>query len=178
MGTLRLVEQGKLALDEDLNRFLVAWKVPDNEFTAKKPSALREALSHTAGFIQPIEGWRGYADSERVPTLVQILRGEPSANSPAAVVDMLPGSKFRYSGCGYLAIQQAVIDVTGKPFPKVMDTSVFDPLGMRSSTFEQPAPAGFEAIAAVGHDRDRRTNRRKMAHLSGDGCWRPLDDVG
>jgi CubicO group peptidase (beta-lactamase class C family) len=180
LGTLRLVERGKLALDEDLNRFLVSWKVPDNEFTAKKSVTLREALSHTGGFIQPSEGWRGYAASERVPTLVQVLRGEPPANSPAAVVDMLPGSKFRYSNCGYLAIQQAVIDVTGKPFPKVMETFVFNPLRMQCSTFEQPAPADFDAIAAVGHDRDGKPIEGKWhtyPEMAAAGLWTTAGDL-
>src|SRR5262249_18295743 len=65
LGTLRLVKQGKLVLDEELNQFLVSWKVPDNEFTAKKPVTLREALSHTGGFIQPSEGWQRPSLPER-----------------------------------------------------------------------------------------------------------------
>jgi CubicO group peptidase (beta-lactamase class C family) len=167
-------------LDEDLNRFLVSWKVPDNEFTAKKRVTLRQALGHMAGFIQPSEGWRGYAAGERVPTLVQVLRGEPPANSPAAVVDIVPGSKFRYSNCGYLAIQQAIIDVTGKPFPKVMETLVFNPLGMRCSTFEQPAPADFDAIAAVGHDRDGKPIEGKWhtyPEMAAAGLWTTSGDL-
>src|SRR4051794_5348554 len=33
VGALRLVEQGKLTLDQDVNARLVTWKVPENEFT-------------------------------------------------------------------------------------------------------------------------------------------------
>ena len=43
LGALHLVEQGKLALDEDVNKKLVSWKVPDNEFTADKKVTLRAA---------------------------------------------------------------------------------------------------------------------------------------
>src|SRR5579859_3592131 len=32
LGALHLVEQGKLALDADVNTELTSWKVPDNEF--------------------------------------------------------------------------------------------------------------------------------------------------
>jgi CubicO group peptidase (beta-lactamase class C family) len=180
LGTLRLVEQGKLALDESLNDFLVSWKVPDNEFTARKSVTLRAALSHTAGFIQPGEGWRGYATDERVPTLLQVLRGRPPANSPAAVVDTVPGSRFLYSNCGYLAIQQAVVDVAGKPFPTVMETLVFNPLRMQCSSFEQPAPAKFASIAAVGHDRDGKPIAGKWhtyPEMAAAGLWTTSGDL-
>ena len=36
LGALRLVEQGKLTLDEDVNTKLVTWKVPENEFTKRQ----------------------------------------------------------------------------------------------------------------------------------------------
>ncbi|HZN12164.1 MAG TPA: serine hydrolase domain-containing protein, partial [Blastocatellia bacterium] len=48
MGALALVEQGKLDLDEDVNRKLVSWKVPENELTKEKKVTLRGLLSHGA----------------------------------------------------------------------------------------------------------------------------------
>src|SRR4051794_22235204 len=48
-GALALVEQGKLALDEDVNQKLKTWKVPDNEFTKTENVTLRRLMSHTAG---------------------------------------------------------------------------------------------------------------------------------
>ena len=49
MVALRLVESGRLNLDEDVNRKLVSWKVPDNEFTREKKVTLRGLLSHSSG---------------------------------------------------------------------------------------------------------------------------------
>src|SRR6185295_8616001 len=46
---MKKVEQGKISLDENINNKLVSWKLPDNEFTAKKKVSLRNLLSHTAG---------------------------------------------------------------------------------------------------------------------------------
>ena len=46
---MRLVEQGKLSLDEDVNAKLRSWKVPDNEFTQTEKVTLRRLLSHDAG---------------------------------------------------------------------------------------------------------------------------------
>ncbi|MCA1601500.1 MAG: beta-lactamase family protein, partial [Acidobacteria bacterium] len=49
MAALRLVQQGKLDLDEDVNRRLTSWKLPENEFTSEKKVTVRELLSHSAG---------------------------------------------------------------------------------------------------------------------------------
>jgi CubicO group peptidase (beta-lactamase class C family) len=43
-----------------------------------------------------------------------------------------------------------MIDVTGKPFPEIARETVFDPLGMSDSTFEQPLPRAFAKNAAAG----------------------------
>src|SRR5262245_21134924 len=76
LAALRLVEQGKLNLDEDVNLKLKTWKVPENEFTKDKKVTLRGLLSHSAGLT--VHGFPGYAVDAPMPTLVQILNGERS----------------------------------------------------------------------------------------------------
>jgi CubicO group peptidase (beta-lactamase class C family) len=49
MGALYLVEHGMLDLDEDVNKRLVSWKVPENAYTKEQKVTLRRLLSHTAG---------------------------------------------------------------------------------------------------------------------------------
>jgi len=58
LAALRLVEQGRLTLDEDVNAKLASWKVPDNEFTRSEKVTLRRLLSHTAGLT--VHGFGGY----------------------------------------------------------------------------------------------------------------------
>src|SRR6202041_3783393 len=99
LATLRLVQDGKLTLDEDVNVKLRTWKVPANAFTAKEKVTIRRILSHSAGLT--VHGFAGYASDEPVPTLVQVLNGEKPANSPAIRVDTTPGTMWRYSGGGY-----------------------------------------------------------------------------
>jgi CubicO group peptidase (beta-lactamase class C family) len=152
MAVLRLVESGKLDLDRDVNEYLKTWKVPDNEFTAKKKVTLRELLSHTAGVT--VHGFAGYASGDLLPTLVQILNGEKPANSPAIRVDVEPGTIWRYSGGGYVIMQQLLEDVTGKPFLQIMRELVLDPLGMKHSTYEQPLPSARMLEAAIPYDRN------------------------
>jgi CubicO group peptidase (beta-lactamase class C family) len=147
---LRLVERGKLDLDADVNRYLTSWKVPENEHTAKEKVTLRRLASHTAGLT--VHGFPGYAPNEPRPTLIQILNGEPPANTEPVRVDMVPGSTMRYSGGGTVVMQQLLTDVTGKPFPALMQELVLGPAGMAQSTFEQPLPAGRAGEAARAHD--------------------------
>jgi CubicO group peptidase (beta-lactamase class C family) len=48
-AVMRAIETGKLSLDEDVNRYLKSWKVPQSEFTRERSVTLRSLLSHTYG---------------------------------------------------------------------------------------------------------------------------------
>lgn len=150
MAILHLVQSGKLDLDTDVNQYLTSWKIPPNQFTEKRAVTLRELLTHTAGVTE--HGFLGYAAGRPLPTLVQVLNGEWPANTPPIVVDTEPGTKWNYSGGGYLIAQQLVGDVTGIPFPKLMQDTVMRPLGMSHSTFEQPLPRNRRSEAATPYD--------------------------
>ena len=177
-GALRLVEQGKLALDEDVNSRLVTWKVPENEFTKNKKVTLRGLLSHTAGLT--VHGFPGYATDEPGPTLVQVLDGAKPANTRPIRVDILPGSKWRYSGGGYTVMQQLVVDVTGKPFPQFMHEAVLGPLDMKESTFEQPLPADKAKLTATGHHGKQKPVKGKWhiyPEMAAAGLWTTPSDL-
>lgn len=152
LAVLRLVQSGKLDLDTDVNRYLKTWKVPDNEFTAKTKVTLRELLTHTAGMT--VHGFPGYASDAPLPTVTQVLKGEKPANTPAIRVDTTPGTIWRYSGGGYVIVQQLLEDVTGKSFPKLMQELVLEPIGMPHSTYEQPLPSARLAEAAMPYRQD------------------------
>jgi CubicO group peptidase (beta-lactamase class C family)/uncharacterized membrane protein len=152
IAVLRMVEAGELNLDTDVNQYLKTWKVPDNEFTAKRKVTLRELLTHTAGVT--VHGFAGYAAGEQVPTLVEVLNGEKPANSPAIRVDVEPGTIWRYSGGGFVVLQQLLEDVTGKPFPQFMQEMILGPIGMVHSTYQQPLPLSRLAEAATPYDEN------------------------
>lgn len=177
-GALLLVEQKKISLDDDINRSLRSWQLPDNEFTAGNPVTLRRLLSHSAGTT--VHGFPGYAVGKPVPTLQQVLDGEKPANTPAVRVDLVPGSKWRYSGGGYSIVQQAMIDVSGQTFPDYMRKNVLVPAGMLASSFEQPMPADRASVAAAGH----RANGRKVPggwhiypEMAAAGLWTTPSDL-
>lgn len=78
LAVMRLVEEGRLNLDEDVNNYLTSWVVPALGDWQPRIT-LRQLLSHTAGLT--VHGFRGYLNSEPLPTTVQILNGEPPANN-------------------------------------------------------------------------------------------------
>jgi len=149
MVVMKKVEQGKLSLDEDINTKLTSWKLPDNQFTAKKKVTLRNLLSHTAGTT--VHGFPGYAINEKLPTLPQVLDGASPANTAAVRVDMEPGTQFRYSGGGTTITQLALTDIEKKPYPAIARDTVLAPLGMRDSTYDQPLSTEWRKKAATGY---------------------------
>ena len=127
-------------------------KVPADPVAAGKPVTLRELLTHTAGITA--HGFPGYASTELVPTLVQVLNGEKPANTPPIRSESAPGAGWKYSGGGYIIMQQTLIDLTKEPFPKLLHDTVLAPIGMTHSTYEQPLPKEFQDFAATPYRGD------------------------
>jgi CubicO group peptidase (beta-lactamase class C family) len=152
LAMLRLVQEGKLSLDEDVNAKLLAWKVPENEFTKEQKVTLRRIASHSAGLT--VHGFPGYASDEAIPTVEQILNGEKPANTAPIRVDTVPGTLWRYSGGGYVVMQLLLTEVTGKPFPQILHDLVLQPAGMTHSTYDQPLPKSFAGSAATPYRSD------------------------
>ncbi|MET9274712.1 serine hydrolase domain-containing protein [Kribbella sp. NPDC003557] len=149
LAMLRLVDRGLLDLDEDVNRKLTSWQVPP--VGQWQPAVtLRQLASHSAGLT--VSGFPGYARDAALPTTAQILDGVRPATNIGVRVDLVPGTQFRYSGGGTMALQQLLEDVTGTPFRELMQELVLQPLGMSDSDYAQPLPPELHPRAATGHD--------------------------
>lgn len=178
MAALKLVQDGVLQLDEDVNAQLRSWKIPENEFTRTEKVTLKRLLGHVAGTT--VHGFPGYSPSDTLPTLVNILNGEAPANTPAVLVDQTPGSAWRYSGGGYCVASQLILDTQGGTIPQHMHDLVLKPLGMSRSTFEQPLPEAMAHNAASGYLPDGSAVRGKWhvyPELSPDGLWTTATDL-
>lgn len=175
---MKKVEEGKLALESDINESLKSWKLPDNELTAQKKVTLANLLSHTAGLT--VHGFPGYEDGAKLPTLPEVLDGAPPANTAAVRVDLKPGTRFRYSGGGTTIMQLAVQDVEGKPFDVVAKKTVLDPIGMTESTYSQPLPESLRSKAASGHYRDGSAVKGRFhayPEMAAAGLWTTPTDL-
>ena len=152
LGALSLVQRGRVNLDDDVNKALKHWRVPESDLTRGHPVTLRTLLNHTAG-------------------LAQI--------DPVRVVS-LPGKTFEYSAAGYTLLQQLVTDVSGRPFEQYMQSEVLEPIGMTSSVFAQTLSPKLLTVAATGNYSGGRPAPRSM-HLGPElavaGLWTTPTDI-
>jgi CubicO group peptidase (beta-lactamase class C family) len=178
LAVLHLVDEGKLKLDADVNDYLKVWKVPDNEYTTEKKVTLRGILSHSAGLT--VHGFPGYAARDPLPSTIQILDGTPPANSPAIRVEAIPGTRYQYSGGGYVIAQQLLADVTGVTLPKYMRDTVLMPLGMSRSTYEQPLPAARASEVALPYEEGGKAvdgGPHTYPEMAPAGLWTTPSDL-
>ncbi len=107
-AALKLVDAGKFDLDKPLKGYL-----PGNYEVGEDPRleqiTARRVLSHTPGF--------------------------PNWRSGTLKIHFTPGERFSYSGEGFVYLAKVIEHVTGEKFNDFMKRTVFDPLGMTSSSF-------------------------------------------
>jgi CubicO group peptidase (beta-lactamase class C family) len=147
---MRLAQSGAVSLTAPVNAQLRSWQLPETEQTRRRPVTLELLLSHRAGTSQ--SSYFGFVPQPQpYPGIVEILRGAPGTGSRAVVVNQPVDSGFAYSGGGYMVAQLALTDATRtapETFAQLAADSLFRPLGMRSTTFEQPLPPSWQARAA------------------------------
>ena len=136
LGILKLVEQGKLDPEADINNYFTTWKFPYDSLSKNKNITTHNLLSHTAGL--GIHGFPGYKRSDVLPTVQQILDGEKPANTKAVRSLFEPGKQFKYSGGGTTITQLLLTTITGKKYADYMQEEVLKPLGMTNSSYQQP----------------------------------------
>ena len=150
LAVMRLVQDGFLDLDTNVNQYLKSWNLPENDLTRATPVTLRMVMSHTAGIT--VHGFKGYEAGSEIPTVPQVLDGKVPANSEPVRVTVAPGTKYDYSGGGYTILQQLLVDVSRHMFPELMRSLVLGPIGMTLSTYEQPLPATAVPLASTAHE--------------------------
>ena len=179
MGVMRLVQDGKLSLDTDINTYLTSWKLPASDHTRERPVTLRALLSHTSGLGDGF-GFPGYHPQTPLPSVVQILNGEQPSNTGKVLMERAPFTAFKYSGGGVTIVQLALTDITGRAFPELMRSLVLDPIGMRNSGFEQPLSAERDRQAARAHNGRGAAMDAKWhvyPELEAAGLWTTPSDL-
>lgn len=177
VAVMRLVQEGKLDLDRDVNDYLTSWKIPSVSGWQPKVT-LRQLLSHSAGVT--IQGFPGYERTDELPTLVQVLNGQHPANTSSVEVNVIPGLQFRYSGGGTTITQQLVEDRLNQSLAEMMSELIFRPLGLTNSTYEQPLPSHRHESTASGHPWKGRSLPGKWyvyPEMAAAGLWTTPSDL-
>jgi CubicO group peptidase (beta-lactamase class C family) len=139
-AVMQQVEQGKLNLDADVNRYL-DFNIPPYE---GKPVTLRNIMTHTAGFEEQVKSLIVVDQKQFVPYEKLLKRWVPNRiYAPGAVPAY---SNYATSLAGYM-----VQRVSGEPFDQYIERHIFAPLGMTRSTFRQPLPTNMRPMVAEGY---------------------------
>ncbi len=135
-GVLKLVDEGRLNLDQPLTRYLGNnYEVEDERVQL---ITARMVLSHSGGF----PNWR--------------------PDGGKLTIQFQPGQKFRYSGEGFVMLSKVAELITGTEFNTYIKKTVFEPLGMTSSSFNWETP--FDSLLVYRHDWLGKPSRRWEGH--------------
>ncbi|MDT7784674.1 MAG: hypothetical protein QOF58_3093 [Pseudonocardiales bacterium] len=141
-AVMQLVEQQKIDLDADVDRYL-DFPLPR---TFDRAITMRHLLSHTAGFEERIRGMITVGES------TVSLRDNVAVDPPDQVFE--PGTVPAYSNYGYALAGYIVERVSGTPFDEYVDRNVLDRAGMTSSSFAQPLPQELRGRLSHGYATD------------------------
>ena len=131
-AVMQLVEQGKLDLDADVNKYL-DFTIPPRD---GKPITLRELMTHTPGFEETMKNLGGDDPARLMGNEAWVKEWVPERIYP-------PGEVSAYSNYGAALAGYIVQRVSGQPFDDYIEQHILQPLGMQHATFQQPLPASF-----------------------------------
>jgi CubicO group peptidase (beta-lactamase class C family) len=136
-GVLRLVQSGRVELDQPVARYLASWPLAPSPYPVDGVT-VRRLLNHTAG-VDAGEDTFHTAD-QASPSAPQVLATQGDGPKPGPATLVAPaGQGFLYSVPGYTLLQLMVERQTGEPFADYMQRQVFQPLGMASSSYRWDA---------------------------------------
>jgi CubicO group peptidase (beta-lactamase class C family) len=151
---LKLAEQGKLALDDDLTRF-----VPDYP-TKGKRITIQHLLTHTSGIksYTSMREWdpqthrRDFTPDE----LIGFFQDQP--------LEFEPGSRWNYSNSGYVLLGYIIEKASGRTYANYLHETFFQPLGLTRTSYEDGAAIVPGRVA--GYVREGEGEYRNTAYLS------------
>ena len=150
---MRLVEQGRLALDEPVARWM-----PEFAAGGKEQVTLRQLLTHTSGLPDYLELWKLEPTAE---ARVQRVLSTPLLNAP--------GSVFRYSDLGLIAIGHLIELVTGSSLDVAVRDMVTEPLQLRDTLYRPPA--GLKPRIAPTEDEDGVGRGMVWGEVHDENAW-------
>jgi CubicO group peptidase (beta-lactamase class C family) len=140
-AVMQLVEQGKLDLDSDVNRYL-DFKIPD---TYPKPITLRNIMTHTSGF-EETDKELFLPDVKDLKPLDDYLK----THLPQRIFP--PGVTPAYSNYATCVAGYIVQRVSGQPYDDYIESHILKPLGMAHTSFRQPLPDALKPLLSNGYN--------------------------
>jgi D-alanyl-D-alanine carboxypeptidase len=143
-AVMMLVEQGKVALDDEITKFF-----PDYP-TQGKRITVEHLLTHTSGIksYTGLPAWRSlWGKDYTTPELIDFFKSEP--------MDFEPGEKYLYNNSAYFLLGALIEKASGIPYPEFVSKNIFGPIGMRRTRYGDTGPV--LPGRAQGYARDGST---------------------
>jgi len=140
ISVMQLVEQGKLDLDTDVNRYLDFQIRP----AFNKPITLRNLMTHTGGFEETVNDIIFIDPKKAVSLRDYLIQNQPMRIFP-------PGEIPAYSNYGVGLASYIVQRASGEPFERYVQEHIFAPLGMTHSSFYQPLEKPLSGLPSEGY---------------------------
>jgi CubicO group peptidase (beta-lactamase class C family) len=140
-AVMQLVEQGKLDLDTNVNKYL-DFKIPDTY--PKQPITLRHIMTHTPGFEEDGRDLITDDTTKMIPLGRWLATHIPGRVRP-------PGTFSSYSNYATAVAGYIVQRVSGENYDDYIEKHILAPLGMTQTTTRQPLPAGLKNDMSNGY---------------------------
>ncbi len=151
---MKLVEQGRVKLDDDLSKY-----VPQFPLQGKKVS-IHQLLNHTSGIhsYTSSPGWAKTWNDELSPDeIVKFVAAD--------TFDFAPGTAYRYNNTGYVLLGMVIEKASGQKYAKFLEEQFFKPLGLRQTSY-CPSKTS-DPVFALGYSKGTSgTVRAQYLHLS------------
>ncbi len=148
LGVLRLISQGQLTLDTDVQPLLPQLQF-NNPWQNNAPVRVKHLLTHTAG-LDNIRMWQFLSKTPTPNT--PLLHAFPSDSSDLLKIRTEPGTQYSYSNMGYTLLGLVIEAVTNQRYEAYLDQHLLIPLGMRDSSFEFSAQHSDPRLAMGYHE--------------------------
>jgi CubicO group peptidase (beta-lactamase class C family) len=125
MAILMLSEEGKLALTDDITKYLPDYPTHGQTIT------IEHLLTHTGGIKEysSVPTWPALSHTDVTPQeLVAVFQNEP--------LDFAPGERWAYSNSGYILLGAIIEKVSGLSYAEFIQQRIFTPLGMTHSYYD------------------------------------------
>lgn len=140
-AVMQQVEAGNIDLDADINTY-IDFEIPAYD---GQPITMRQVMTHTTGFEEAIRDLIVSDQAAALMTIGDYLK----THIPARIYP--PGTMPAYSNYATTLAGYVVERVSGEPFNDYLQAHIFDPLGMRNSTFAQPLPEAMQGAMSGGY---------------------------
>lgn len=157
---MMLVDEGKVSLDDPVEKFLPEFKgqqvkaADGTLHPPKHPITVREIMCHTSGLVLANE--KGLKKTQSLQENVALFATYPLRQEP--------GTKYEYNNCGIDTGGRIIEVLSGMSYPDFMQKRLFDPLGMKDTTFW---PSEDQA-ARLAHTARFTADKRDLEEIKQD----------